>query len=103
MTWNRYFPCWLVVSALGVPLALIVLAASPLGTNFVYVMMGMPFLLLVWAGAGMGAAVFGVHAAMRKAWWQSLIALALPLILVLAVMPDPFRIVRFCNYAGDVV
>ena len=27
----------------------------------------------------------------------------LPLILVLAVMPDPFRIVRFCNYAGDVV
>src|SRR5438045_7048418 len=75
MTWNRYFPCWLVVSALGVPLALIVLAASPHGTNFVYVMMGMPFLLLVWAGAGMGAAVFGVHAAMRKAWWQSLIAL----------------------------
>jgi hypothetical protein len=95
------FPGWLIAFALGPPLALIVLAASPIGANFFYVMIGIPFLLLAWATAAVCAAIFGARRAMRKRWRQGLAAFLLPLCLLL-VARDPIRFVHSCNYIGDV-
>jgi len=96
------FPLWLIAIGLGVPLALIVFAASPLGSDFIYGKLGIPGLLFTWAIAGAGAVVVSVRSAMRKEWRQCLIALVLPIVL-LAVALDPIRFVRTCNYIGDVV
>lgn len=85
---------------LAVPLALILLDASPLGPELLYVLFGVPLLLFVWAIAGFSAAVHSVRAARRHAWRQSLIAAVLPLIL-LAVAVDPLRVIWFCNDLGD--
>ena len=96
------FPPWLVAIGLGVPLALIVLAASPLGTDFIYVMVGISALLLTWAVAGVGALVVSVRFAKRKEWRRCVIALVLPIVLLVVAL-DPFRFVRSCNHIGDVV
>jgi hypothetical protein len=96
------FPIWLAAIGLGVPLALILFAASPLGPDFIYVMVGIPALLFMWAIAGAGAVVVSVRSAMRKEWRRCLIALVLPIVLLVVAL-DPFRFVRSCNYIGDVV
>ena len=95
-------PRWLLATGLGVPVALIVLAASPLGTNFLYVVVGIPALLFLWAIAGVGALIVGVRFAMRREWRRCTLALALPLVL-LAVAADPTGFVRSCNHIGDVI
>ncbi len=46
---------WVAAIGLGVPIALIALAASPLGPNFIYVVVGIPALLCLWVVAGRGA------------------------------------------------
>jgi hypothetical protein len=93
---------WVVAIGLGVPLALIVLAAAPLGTNFLYVTAGIPALLIAWAMAGVGALWIAVRSAMRKDWRQCLVASLLPIVLLVVVAFDPVRFVRACNYIGDV-
>lgn len=102
MTVRSRFPRWLVAIGLGVPLALIVLAASPLGTDFVYVMVGIPALLLAWVIAGVGALIVSVRSGIAKDWRRCVAASALP-ILLLAVALDPIGFVRSCNYVGDVI
>jgi hypothetical protein len=92
---------WLVGIGFCVPLALIVLAASPLGTNFVYVVVGIPALLFVWAIAGLGAAIVSIRSAIRRQWRQCIVASTLPIVL-LGVAFNPTGFVRFCNYLGDV-
>jgi len=92
---------WLVAIGLGVPLGLVVLAASPLGTNFFYVVIGIPALLFAWAMAGVGALIVSVRSAMRKHWRQCAIASLLPIALIVVAL-DPVRFVRACNYIGDV-
>jgi hypothetical protein len=96
------FPVWLVAIGLGVPLALILLAASPLGTDFIYVMVGIPALLFTWTIAGAAALVVSARFAKRREWRRCVIALALPIVLLVVAL-DPFRFVRSCNYIGDVV
>jgi hypothetical protein len=96
------FPSWMVATGLGVPLALIVFAASPLGTNFIYVMVGIPALLLAWVIAGVGALVVCVRSAIRKDWRRCVVASALPVVLLVVAL-DPFGFVRSCNYVGDVI
>ena len=96
------FPHWLIAIGLGVPLALIVLAASPLGTNFFYVVFGIPVLLFVWVIAGVAALVVSVLSAMRKDWRRCANASVLPIVLLIVAL-DPVRFVRSCNYIGDVL
>jgi hypothetical protein len=96
------FTRWLVAIGFGVPVALIVLAASPLGTDFFYVTVGIPALLLAWAIAGVGALIGGVRSGIRKDWRGCVISLALPIVL-LAVAFDPTGFVRSCNFIGDVI
>jgi hypothetical protein len=94
-------PRWLVVIALCVPLVLIALDASPIGADPIYVILGIPALLFVWAIAGLGALIVSLRSAMRKEWRRCIIASVLPIVL-LAVALDPFRFIHACNYLGDV-
>ncbi len=95
-------PYWLVAIGLGVPIALIVLAASPLGADFIFVMLGIPALLLAWLLAGICAAILSVGAAMRRAWRQCLVLLVLPLVMLFFGM-DPNRLARACNHLGNLL
>ncbi len=93
---------WLLVVGLGVPLALVVLAASPLGTNFFYVVVGIPALLFVWAIAGVGALIASIRSAIRQDWSRCALALVVPIVL-LVVAVDPTAFVRACNHIGEVI
>ena len=94
-------PRWPVAIGLGVPLALILLAASPLGTNFLYVVIGIPALLFMWAIAGVGALIASVRSAMRNDWRRGAIAALLPIVLMVVAL-DPVGFVRACDHIGDI-
>ena len=96
------FPRRLLIIAIGVPLSLVILAASPLGTNFAYVMVGIPGLLFLWAGAGIWSAVLCVLYARRRLWRHSLEAGVLPAAVTIAAF-HLLSFIQHCNYAGDVV
>ena len=59
--------CWPLWIAIGFPILLIILQASPIAPNFVFVMLGVPTLLHAWAGAGIwaGGAGTGADAVLR--------------------------------------
>ena len=46
---------WVAAIGFLVPIALIAFAASPLGPNFFYVVVGIPALLFLWVLAGLGS------------------------------------------------
>ena len=93
---------WVAAIGLGVPIALIVFAASPLGPNFFYVLIGIPALLLLWVIAGLGSLTVSIRSAMQKQWRRCVLAAILPVVLLLVAF-DPVRFVRACDYAGDVI
>ena len=93
---------WAAAIGLGVPLALIAFAASPLGPNFFYVLAGIPALLLLWVIAGLIALVVSIRSAIQKDWRRCALAAILPVVLLIVAF-DPIRFVRSCNHAGDVI
>jgi hypothetical protein len=93
---------WAVTIGVLVPIALIAFAASPLGPNFFYVLVGIPALLILWVIAGLGALIVSIRAAMQKQWRRCILAAILPVVLLLVAF-DPIRFVRSCDYAGDVI
>ncbi|HKF48605.1 MAG TPA: hypothetical protein VKB38_14710 [Terracidiphilus sp.] len=96
---TRLWPIWV---AFGFPLLLIALEATPIAPNFLYVMLGIPALLLVWAGIGVWGAILTVRLLLRSAWRKAVIAAVLPLAIVgVALRPTSF--IHFCSYAGDTI
>jgi hypothetical protein len=93
---------WAAAIALGVPIALIAFAASPLGPNFIYVVVGIPALLFLWVIAGLVALIASIRSAMRREWRRCVIAATLPVVLLIVAF-DPVRFVRSCDYLGDVI
>jgi hypothetical protein len=93
---------WAVTIGLLVPIALIAFAASPLGPNFFYVLVGIPALLFLWVIAGLGALIVSIWSAMQKEWRRCVLAAILPVVLLIVAF-DPVRFVRSCDYAGDVI
>jgi hypothetical protein len=93
---------WAAAIGLGVPIALIAFAASPLGPNFIYVLVGIPVLLLLWVFAGLVALMVSIRSAMQKQWRRCALAAILPAVLLIVAF-DPVRFVRACDYAGDVI
>jgi hypothetical protein len=93
---------WVAAIGLGVPIALIAFAASPLGPNFFYVLVGIPALLFLWVIAGLGALIVSIWSAMQKEWRRCVLAAILPVVLLIVAF-DPVRFVRSCDYAGDVI
>jgi hypothetical protein len=93
---------WAAAIGLGVPIALIAFAASPLGPNFFYVVVGIPALLFLWVIAGLVALIVSIRAAIRKEWRRCVLAAILPVVLLIVAF-DPVRFVRSCDCAGDVI
>jgi hypothetical protein len=93
---------WAVAIGLGVPIALIAFAASPLGPNFFYVLVGIPALLFLWVVAGLVALTVSIRSAMRKEWRRCVLAAILPVVLLIVAF-DPVRFVRSSDYLGDVI
>src|SRR6202020_2855856 len=93
---------WVAAIGLGVPIALIAFAASPLGPNFIYVVLGIPALLFLWGIAGLAALIVSIRSAMRKEWRRCVMAAILPVVLLIVAF-DPVRFVRSCDYLGDVI
>jgi hypothetical protein len=94
------FPQQLIWWGAGIPLLLVLLAASPLGTDFAYVIAGIPFLLLLWVVAGSWSLVLCVVFAVRRLWSLSLTSAVLPIIVGVAGL-HLSGFVRQCNYLGD--
>ena len=93
---------WAAAIGLGVPIALIALAASPLGPSFIYVVVGIPALLFLWVIAGLVALIVSIRSARQKQWRRCVIAAILPVVLLIVAF-DPVRFVRSCDYAGDLI
>jgi hypothetical protein len=93
---------WVAAIGLGVPIALIASAASPLGPNFFYVVVGIPALLFLWVIAGLVALIVSIRSAMKKERKRCVVAAILPVVLLIVAF-DPVRFVRSCNYVGDVI
>jgi hypothetical protein len=93
---------WAAAIGLGVPIALIALAASPLGPNFIYVLVGIPALLFLWVIAGLVALIVSIRSAIQKEWRRCVLATILPVVLLIVAF-NPVRFVRSCDYLGDVI
>jgi len=96
---TRLWPLWV---AIGFPLLLIGLEATPLSPNFIFVMIGEPFLLLVWAGLGVWASFLTVRSLRKRAWRQAVASLVLPM-TILGVGLNFTGFIWLCNNAGDTV
>jgi hypothetical protein len=93
------WPLWV---AIGFPLLLVALEATPLAPDFVFVLVGVPALLLVWTGLGFWAAILAFRCLARREWKRAVIRALLPLV-VLGASLQPMAFIRFCNNAGDAV
>jgi len=93
------WPLWV---AIGFPLLLIILNATPLAPNFVFVMVGLPALLLMWCAVGVIALLLAIRRARQRASIQVAINAILPLVIV-CVSLHLMAFIHFCNDAGDVV
>ncbi len=99
-TWaGGLWPIWV---AIGMPVLLIALCATPIGPDFLFVLLGIPFLLCVWTCLGIWALVVSIRRIMRREWLRALTSATLPLAVLIAGMQF-WGFVHLCNYGGDVV
>ena len=96
---KKLWPIW---ASLTLPLLLIALDASPIATNLIFVVIGIPTLFCIWAGLGIWALVLAVLRGLRRQWSLAVASAILPLV-VLAAGLRYLSFVHFCNDGGDVV
>lgn len=93
---------WPLLVTLGVPTALVVRRATPLGPDFWYVILGIPGLLLVWATVALYAMVRAIIS-VRRATWRTAASMAVLPAVVLALAPVPATVLRGCHLVGDLI
>lgn len=93
---------WPVCVALGMPPFLIVLASTRIGRSFVFVMIGIPVLLCMWACLSICALFISIQRLRRREWLLALTSAILPLVVV-GCGSQFWRFIHLCNYTGDVV
>jgi hypothetical protein len=81
---------------------LVLIAASPLGTHFEYVVIGIPLLLLGWGLTGIWSLCWCLGCVWHGHWRPALRGLLLPLVLA-GVAANLIPFLRACHLAGDVV
>jgi hypothetical protein len=96
---TRFWPVWI---AIGFPAVLILLNATPIATDFVFVLIGIPALLIVWTCLGISALIVSIQHARRLDWSRAVVCAVLPLV-ILGAGTQHWRFLHFCNGAGDVV
>jgi hypothetical protein len=85
-----------------VPLLLILLAATPLGSVSAYVLLGIPLLLTFWAVVALWSLVMCVKLGRAKLWRRSCAFAAVALTIGLALL-QPWSFVRYCYHLGDIL
>ena len=93
---------WPICAAIGMPLLLVVLNSTPIGTNFVFVMIGIPVLLCIWACLSILALVISIRRMWRREWMLAVASAILPLVVLVSGVQF-WRFIHLCNYGGDVV
>jgi hypothetical protein len=88
--------------AIGLPLLLIGLQATPVGADLFVVVVGEPALMLAWAAAGLWAAILTFRHVRRRAWRTAAMTAVLP-VAVLSMCLRFTDLIHFCNDAGDVI
>jgi len=91
---------WPVWVALGFPLLLIVLNASPAAMDLLVVLICIPALCITWAVFGVWSAILSAKWLRQRAWRRAGICAALPLFILLVSLNN-LAIIRFCANAGD--
>jgi hypothetical protein len=93
---------WPFVILGTVALTIIVCRASPLGPNFIYVVFGIPFLLIIVIIAATLAGFSALIAVKIHAWRKAASCIVLPA-LVLVSIPYPLAFVHICNTIGNII
>jgi hypothetical protein len=96
---KRFWPVWVAV---GMPLLLIVLNSTRIGTDFVFVMMGVPVLLGAWVCLSIWALVICVQRMWHREWSLAVVSAILPLVVLGSGM-QVSGFIHSCNYGGDVL
>lgn len=96
---DRFARCvaWWV---LEIPAVLVLLAASPLGRSFFYVVAVLWTLPLIWTGLAFWSFVRCIVFVIRRRWRLSALAAVLPLVVCLADL-NFWRFLSGCYYVGD--
>ena len=92
----------IVLGGPGIPALLVLLAATPLGAGFFYLMIIIPALLLVWAALALWSLVRCLAFVTSRRWKLSALAAVLPVVVCLVGL-NFWSFVRGCNYLGDVL
>ena len=96
---KRLWPVWV---AIGLPLLLVCLISTPLAPNFVFVVIGIPVLLVLWACLGILALISSLRRWRHRDWSGAVAGAVLPVVILVAGVQ--FReFIHLCNYSGDVV
>lgn len=93
---------WPSVVATAIPMGLIAIRATPLGSDFLYVFLGLPGILLFWILAAVAALAVSIRSAADGRWRVLLSSAVLPAVVV-AVVAQPTGSVRAINLAGDLI
>lgn len=93
---------WPAFASFGLPLVLIAIEATPIGPDFVFVLIGIPLLLLAWACLGIWALVITFRRVRRRQWSHALASGILPLTILVAGLQF-WNFIHLCIYCGDVV
>jgi hypothetical protein len=93
---------WPVWAAIGLPLLLVMLNATPIGPNFVFVMIGVPALFFTWACLGVWALIISARRIWRREWSGAMTSAVLPLVILIAALQF-WEFIYLCNYGGDVL
>lgn len=96
---KRLWPVWV---AIGFPLLLVSLNSTPIAPNFVFVLIGIPVLLGMWACLGILALILSVKRMWHREWSGAVASAVLPLVILVSGVQ--FReFIHLCNYGGDVL
>jgi len=93
---------WPVIIAFGVPVMLIACKASPIGPDFLYVLVGIPSLIIFWAMSAFVALLMALRRAWARAWRAALSMACLPAI-VLPALYYPDVMFQKVNWTADVI
>jgi hypothetical protein len=107
MEWTRQIargfrwraPLSLLILAVGSSLALILMDATPLDTEFVYPLLSISGMVIVWAVIGVWSATLYIRCARQRHWKQSFLPGFL-LVTSLLVALNFLSFVGGCNYLG---
>lgn len=96
---KKFWPVWIAVA---LPLLLVILNSTPIGPDFVFVIIGIPILLGIWACFGIWALILTLGRMRRREWSRAVASAVLPLIILVAGVRF-WQFVHLCNAGGDIV